>query len=134
MDFAQIINLLGGLLSPAIIAFYFLDTARFFSVKGSEQRYRLTGIVWTLVWPAYACAIVWLMGAIIEHSAFMLFVSPLHILFVAYRHRRLKNDDDDNPWRKLKRKLKSVLKSAIRRARSVRIPQLAPPALAPGAA
>lgn len=107
-----------------VVAFYLIDNARMATVKGTRARYVLTGWSWMLLWAAYAGALVMVARGIVGHDALTVFLCCLHVMIIRVRHARLVRDDDDNPWRKLKRSIKS----AIKRLRAVRVtmPQLVP--------
>lgn len=116
-------------LAPCLMGFYVLDSIRVSAVRGSHARYKLTGIVWTLLWPAYGCAAMWMLRGIIHHDMFAAVLTPLHFIFITIRYQRLKKDDDDNPWRKLKGWVKTKVKAGVKKLRQVKVPvpQLGPP-------
>jgi hypothetical protein len=119
----SILDILATLGLPVLAAFYIVDNIRQSAVKGSRARYVLTGWTWALLWPAYAAVAVEI-AADLGHSWVSVALWAAHLVFVRIRHERMVRDDDDNPWRQLRRKITS----AVKRLSQVRInvPSLAP--------
>ncbi len=114
-------------LVPLVCAFYIIDSFRMQAVRGTILRYKLTGIMWALVVPSYAYACMLMARGLTQQKVYLIAIACFHFVFITIGYRRLKRDDDDNPWRRLKNKIKSSVKAAVKRAQQVRMPHLAPP-------
>jgi hypothetical protein len=120
-----VINFFWFSLLPFAWAFIIADALRRRAVKGSHERYRMSGWTWLLLWPTYVWLVVVLVDAAANHNPASIFAFVTNMPYIAYLHHRLRNDDDDNPWRKLR----SKLKAGVKRLSQVRVPMpsLAPP-------
>lgn len=112
------------------IAFVIMEGFRLKTVRGTRARYVLTGWSWTLVWPSYLGTILMFADAFAHERPVSIALFPVYVWIVYTGHRMLREDDDDNPWRKLK----SRIRSGIKRMREIRLPQINPPVPAPSGA
>lgn len=113
----------------AFLGAYFVSE---FAVRGTHRAYVSRGIRRLTQWPALSYSIVF--GAVAIHNGdWMMVLHAYNAVWISLSIRKFYRDDEDDFWKRGKKKLKKVARKLARRARELK-PSIVRPATAGAAA